>query len=178
MSLAIVQALSTLSGCLSLSVVCTLCLSVCLCPSVGLAVFVCLVRCCPPRSCRESQRALATGASLCPVSSLCLVPLLPMRPAQGCCLCTPLRWLSPGCSSALPPGGRPLTPPPLPRCLTSCLLVARLGRSLPFLHSCPLSSVPACPTCTLHHLGGNLPEGTTESLPSSGNRQEPRGGVM
>lgn len=69
-------------------------------------------------------------------------------------------------------------PHPLLRCLTSCLLVASLGRSLPFLHSCPLSSVPACPTCTLHHLGGNLPEGTTKSLPSLGNRQELQGGVM
>lgn len=71
--------------CVSLSAVCTLCLCVCLHPSVSLPVFICLVQCCLARSADLS---------------------LPMLPAWGCCLGAP----SSGHSLALPPGGGLLAP--------------------------------------------------------------------
>lgn len=83
-------------------------------------------------------------------SRLCI----PMLPVQECCLCTPS---PPALPLALPcsvPWRRAPLPHPLCRCLTSCLLVASLGRSLSSLHSCALSSVPARPTCILHHQRG------------------------
>lgn len=122
---------------LSLSLLCVLVyLAVCLCPlpaSLSSFVWSNVVT-------SAVRRALARGAHLCAVpvvSCLCLLHILLL----GCCL-------DPRCS-------------PLPRYLTSCLLVASLGRSLPSLHSCALSSGPVCPTCTLRFCGGNLPREST-----------------
>lgn len=158
-----------------LSVVCTCAPSPCPCPPSAPSSSLAGPSADPRRAAVRARGLISVLFPL-PCLGLCFLRL----PTPGCCLYAPLRWLSPVLlgSAPLEEGRSPPSHQPLPRCLTSCLLVASLGRSLPFLHSCPLSSVPACPTCTLHHLGGHLPEGATKSLPSSGNRREPGGGVM
>lgn len=124
-----------------------------------------------PMRAREGRGPLARGAA-------CLLHHVPAFPCSywGSALYTPpshpaLIWLLP--YTSLEVG---TTPSPLPS-------DGQPGQ-LPSLHSCALSSPPAClPACLPHlyplHLWGKPPHGGgTQSLPALGNRPEPQGRVV
>ena len=174
LSLTIVQAPFTLSESLSLSLSLSVWYVFCLYGSLPL--------CWPCHLHLSATRGAAVRAGRLwlqvPISVLLPLSASPCSPPRGAVhappsasspLGTPLPWpLEEGHSPPISCPGASLPASWWPAWAGACLI----------LHSCPLSSVPTCRTCTLHHLGGNLPGGTTESLPSSGNRQEPQGGVM